>query len=149
MLRIEASVVINRPVEEVFEFVTNPENDPQWRSGFLESKQTSEGPKGVGTTEQGVVQLLGRRIEWTAEATEYEPNKKVKDKVAAGPMSAEQSQTFEPVEGGTRFTLVLEGETGGFFRLAEPIVIRILQRDLEADVANLKDILEAEAEVGT
>ena len=149
MLRVEASVVINRPVEEVFAFVTTPENDPQWRSGMLESKQTSEGPKGVGTTEQGVVQLLGRRIEWTAEATEYEPNKKVKDKVAAGPMSAEQSQTFEPVEGGTRFTLVLEGETGGFFRLAEPIVIRILQRDLEADVANLKDILEAEAEVGT
>jgi len=145
MVRVEASVVINRPVDEVFTFVTNPENHPQWRSGFLESKQTSEGPMGVGTTEQGVAQQLGRRMEMTAEVTEYEPNKRVKHKVAAGPMSGEQSQTFEPVEGGTRFTLVLEGETGGFFSLAEPIVVRILQRDLEADVANLKDILEAQA----
>ena len=145
MFRVEASVVINRPVEEVFAFVTNPENDPQWLSGMLESEQTSEGPKGVGTTEQGVAQIVGQRIEWTAEVTEYEPNKKVKHKVTAGPISAEQSQIFEPVEGGTRFTLVLEGETGGFFRLAEPIVIRILQRDLEANVANLKDILEAGA----
>jgi len=33
----------------------------------------------------------------------------------------------------------------GFFRLAEPIVIRIIQRDFETSLANLKDILEAKA----
>jgi uncharacterized membrane protein len=132
-------------VEEVFEFVTNPENDPKWESAILESERTSVGPMGVGTTEQGVAKLLGQRIEWTAEVTEYEPNRKVKYEVTGGPLSAEQTVTFEPVEGGTKFTLVVEVETGGFFRLAEPIVTRMLQRDIETDVANLKDILEAEA----
>jgi len=145
MARVEASVVISRPVEEVFEFVTNPENDPQWQSPILESERTSVGPMGVGTTDQGVAKLLGQRTEWTAEVTEYEPNRKVKYEVTGGPLSAEQTVTFEPVEGGTKFTLVLEGEMGGFIRLAEPIVTRMLQRDTETDLANLKDILEAEA----
>ena len=145
MVRVEASAVISRRVEQVFEFVTNPENDPQWQSAMLESERTSVGPFGVGTTEQGVAKLLGQRIEWSAEVTEYEPNRKVKYDVTGGPLSAEQTVSFEPVEGGTKFTLVLEAETGGFFRLAEPIVIRMYQRDTETNVANLKDILEAEA----
>lgn len=146
MARVEASVLISRPVEEVFEFVNNPENDPLWQSSMLESEQTSEGSMGVGTTLRGVAQLVGQRIEWTAEVTEWEPNRKVTNEVSGGPLSAEQSLTFEAVEGGTKFTLVLEGETGSFFRLAEPIAIRMLQRDTESDLANLKDILEAEAQ---
>ena len=141
----EASVVISRPVEEVFEFVNNPENDPLWQSSMMESAQTSEGSMGVGTTLRGVAQLVGQRMEWTAEVTEWEPNRKVTYEVSGGPLSAEQSLTFEAVEAGTKFTLVLEGETGGFFKLAEPIVTRMLQRDTETDLANLKDILEAEA----
>ena len=147
MPRVQASVVISRPVEEVFEFVTNPENDPQWQSAILEAERTSVGPMGVGTTEQGVAKVVGKRIDWTAEVTEYEANRKVKYEVTGGPLSAEQTVTFEPVEGGTKFTLVLEleQEMGGFIRLAEPIVTRMIQRDIETDLANLKDILEAEA----
>ena len=146
MARAEASVVINRPIDEVFAYVDDIGNASQWQSYVLESEQTSEGPKGVGTTERGLMQFLGRRIEWTAEITEYEPNSKIKDKVTAGPMSIEQTLTLEPVEGGTRLTLVAGGETGGFFALAEGIVSRMFQRDLQANLAKLKDILEAHAE---
>ena len=75
MVKIETSMVINRPIEEVFAFLTNPENDLVWRSGVLESEQTSDGPMGVGTTARSVEQFLGRRIESTVEFTAYEPNK--------------------------------------------------------------------------
>jgi len=150
MARIEASVVINRPVEEVFEFVTNPKNDLLWQSGVLESEQTSEGPMGVGTTLRSASQFVGRRMEGTAEVTEYEPNRKIKYKGTSGPMTVEPSYSFEPVEGGTRVSFVGEGETGGFvkrlFGLADSIVVRMAQRGMETDFANLKDILEAQAE---
>jgi hypothetical protein len=33
---------------------------------------------------------------------------------------------------------------GGFFRLAEPLVARVIRRQMEADMATLKDLLEAE-----
>jgi hypothetical protein len=79
------------------------------------------------------------------EVTEYEPNRKLATEMAFGPIVAQQALTFDAVEGGTKVTLAIEGEIGGFFRLAEPLVIRIIQRDFEASLANLKDILEAEA----
>jgi len=88
-------------------------------------------------------------MEWPSEITEYEPNRKIKYKITSGPMTGEPSLTFDPVEGGTRLTLVGEGETGGFFKrlfgLADSIVVRMMQRGTETDFANLKDILEAEA----
>jgi uncharacterized membrane protein len=145
MARVEASVEINRPVEEVFAFGSNPENDTQWESGILEVEQTSDGPIGVGATLRGVDHFLGQRIEWASEVTEYQPHRRVDYTIAAGPLHLEQSCTFEPVEGGTRVTLVYEGEAEGFFKLAEPIVVRMFQRQIEGNLANLKDILEGQA----
>lgn len=141
---MEASVVINRLVEEVFAYLSDVRNWSQWNPSFLEGEQTSEGPVGVGTTARGVSQFLGRRMEWTGEVTEYEPNRKVEEKITSGPMSMELSLTFEPVEGGTRLTFVGEGEIGGLFRMADPIVKRMMQRQLEGNLTNLKDILEAQ-----
>ena len=145
MARMEGSVVINRPVGEVFAYVEDVGNWPQWNSSMLEGEQTSTGPAGVGATSQGVSQLLGRRMEWTSEVTEYEPNRRMGLKITSGPMSIEQRLTFEPVEHGTRFTLVGEGEMGGFFKLADPIVNRAMQKQMEGNLANLKDLLETQA----
>jgi uncharacterized protein YndB with AHSA1/START domain len=144
MARTEASVVINRTIDEVFAYLTDVRNWSQW-AGFPEAEQTSEGSVGVGATFRGVSQFLGRRAEWTSEVTKYEPNKRMEQKITWGGMSIEQSLTFEPVEGGTRLTMVGEAETGGFFKLAEPVVNRMMQRQLEGNIANLKDILEAQA----
>ncbi len=58
MFRLEHSVVINRPIEQVFEYVTNIENAPKWKSRLLEVTRTSEGPVGVGTTTTHVGQFL-------------------------------------------------------------------------------------------
>ncbi len=148
MERIETSVVINRPVKEVFAFLEDPANDPQWQSGLLEAEYTSEGPLGVGTTAREVRKLLGRRIESTYEITEYEPDSKMALKTTSGPIPIEQSASFEAVEEGTKVTLVGEFEPGGFFKLAEPIVGRVAKRQFEADVANLKELLEAQPEGG-
>jgi hypothetical protein len=46
----ELSEEIERPPEEVFEFVADFRNDVQWGQRFIEEvRQTSEGPLGVGT----------------------------------------------------------------------------------------------------
>ena len=141
---MKASVVISRPLEEVFEFVTNPENDPRWQSAILESRRTSEGPLGVGTTEAGVGKVIGRRVEWTSEVTEYEPNRKVKYRVTGGPLSADQTVTFEPAEGGTKFTLVYDVKISGFFKLLSSMIVSSMRKQLKLDLINLKDILEVQ-----
>ncbi len=144
MAKLEISTVINRPVEEVFAFLSNPENDPKWRSG-IEVKKTSEGPIGVGATYRTVVTALGRRIEGEIEFTEYEPNRRCATKTKSGPIPVESQWTFERVEGGTRVDVTLVAEPGGFFKLAEPLLVSILKRQFEADSANLKDLMEAHA----
>jgi uncharacterized membrane protein len=144
MTRLETSVVINQPIEEVFAFVADFEKSPQWMSELMEAKQTSEGPAGVGTTLSGVANPLGRRAESTQEVTEYEPNSKFAIKSTSGPVESKDEYTFESVNGGTKVTRVVEAEMGGFFKLAEPLVVRMMRRQFETNFAHLKDLMEAQ-----
>lgn len=145
---IESSVVINQPVEQVFAFYMDPENETQWRIGVLDIETTSEGPIGVGTTTREVTQFLGRRIENTAMVTEYEPNKMVAMETTSGPIPFKFRVTFDRLDSGTRMTVRASGEAGGFFKLAEPLVIRMGKRQMETELNNLKDLIEAQAETG-
>ena len=145
MATIEISTVINRPVEEVFAFASNYENNSKWISGVIEVKKTSEGPIGVGTTYRTVLTFLGRRVESEAECTEYEPNRRYAMKSTSGPFPVENRTTFERAEGGTWVTFSTVAEPGGFFKLAEPLLVSMVKRQFEADFANLKDRMEAHA----
>ena len=145
MLNIEKTVVINRPLEDVFEYVAQGENWSQWAAELVDTRKTSEGPLAVGTTYTHVAQLLGRRIENGYRVTGYEPNRQVSMKSMSGPIPADTDLLFESVDGGTRVTLRAQAEIGGFFKLAEPIVARMMGRQQDANFANLKDLLEAQA----
>lgn len=145
MAQFEISTVINRPIEEVFAFASNYENNSQWISGVIEVKKTSEGPIGVGTTYSPVLTFLGRRIESETELTEYEPNRSFAEKSTSGPFPIENRTTFERVEGGTRVTFTTVAEPGGFFKLAEPLLVRMVKRQFEANFATLKELMEAHA----
>jgi uncharacterized membrane protein len=142
MLKIETTTVINRPVEEVFAVLSNVENNPKWSSAFLEVKKTSQGPIGVGTTWRGVGKFLGKRTEVELEATEHEPNRKLAHK-STSPFPVNQQMTFENVNGGTRVSVRFEAEPGGFFKLAEPLLASMIKRNIEGELANLKDLMEA------
>jgi len=144
MLKVESTTVINRPVEEVFALLSNLENYPKWSSAFLEVQKTSEGPIGVGTTWRAVQKAFGQRLESEVEVTEYEPNRMWTQK-GRSPFPVQVQATFEGVDGGTRVNLRLEGEPGGFFRLAEPLLASMAKRNIEGDLANLKDLMEAHA----
>ena len=147
MITVEHSVVINRPIEKVFEFMVDIENAPQWRQGLVEVKKLSD-ELVVGARASEVLQFLGRRMETTYEITEYEPNKKFGFKTTSGPIPMEGGFNVEPEEGGTKVSFKIQGEAGGFFRLADPILARMVRRQVETDHANLKDLLEAQAGSG-
>ena len=144
MVKIEQSVVIDRPIEEVFAFVTDIEKFSQWSAELVEARKTSEGPVGVGTTFSGVVQLLGRRMHNTHEVTEYEPNRKLSFRTITSPVPMEAEVRFESIDNHTTVTTVAEVQPGGFFRLAAPIFRRMVNRQYETNLANLKDLLEAQ-----
>jgi len=145
MATFDVSTTIKRPVEEVFAVISNVENNPKWSSVALEAKQTSPGSIGVGTTARFVGKFLGRRIESESEVTEFEPNRKYSWQSKSGPFPLKASTTFEQIEGGTRVNTTTEGEPGGFFKLAEPLIVSMGKRQFQSDLDNLRDLMEADA----
>ena len=145
MRSFEFSTSIDRPVDVVFDYTSSPENDPTWASGVLESEVVSGGPMRVGATTREVSKFLGKRMESTAEVVEYEPNAKLGVKSTSGPVQYSIRYTYESDNGGTKFTVGGEADTGGFFKLAEGIIMRMLSKEMEDRLDKLKEVLEAEA----
>jgi uncharacterized protein YndB with AHSA1/START domain len=143
-MRVEESIKIDRPVEEVFSYVANPENLPEWSGLAIEVKDAPV-PLGEGDTFSVVGKFLGRRFETPFELTSYEPNRHYTHRARGGPIPDQDwTYTYEEVSGGTRLTRTVEGEPGGFFKLAEPLIERALKRQVRTDMETLKDLLEAE-----
>jgi uncharacterized protein YndB with AHSA1/START domain len=143
MIRIEFSVDIDRPASEVFAYLTDAEKLPQWQAGAIEAEW--QGERAAGARVREVRKFLGRRMESELEVTAYEPDRRLGLKVLSGPVPFSVDQRLEPRNGGTRLTFVGEGEPGGFFRLAEPLVARTAERQFKGDYETLKDLLEARA----
>ena len=145
MIKLAQSVTVNRPVAEIWTFISNFENTTRWSRGVLEARQTSEGPMGVGSTLQTVVRAFGRRRTASYLVTEYEPNTAFAFEVTSGVMTSKARFSVEPAEAeaGTRLTASGEVDAVGPYKLLAPILVRTLKRHSEDDLANLKRILEA------
>jgi len=143
MFKFEKSVFINRPQQEVFDFVTNLNNDSKWQSGIESVERTSDGPIGVGSTWGYKLKFMGREIEADIELTSYDPPNQASVKSIGGPVPFENTYTFESKDGGTQMTLNGQAEIGGFFKMAEGLVGKQMEKQMDADGAALKKLLEA------
>lgn len=142
-MRGENSVIIDRPVEDVFRFLSIPQNNELWMGMVVGTIRDAQGPVEVGETWKHQVKFLGRLFEFPFEVVEFEPSHRYCVRNAAGPISLYGCFTLEPADGGTRFTHSIEGEAGNFFRFTDAIVERAALRQFEADHATLKELLEA------
>jgi uncharacterized membrane protein len=141
----ELSIVINRPIEEAFGFLSNLENDIKWRSEWVETRNTSGGGLGVGATFCLTGEFLGRRVPTIYEVIEYEPNRSAAWKTVSGPLPLTFRRTFERVEGGTRFTIRYDAEVRGFFKLVMSFLAGTVKRQHEGDLRKVKVLMETRA----
>jgi uncharacterized membrane protein len=150
VIRVEESVEINRPVEEVFSYTPNPENFPEWAATVREVRQ--DAPGGGPLNREGerftaMQQALGRRFEAPFEVIDYEPNRHYAHRSREGhPVPVTMDFTYEPTSSasseGTRFTPRIEAEPGGLFGLVEPVLERVIRRQMRTNLEMLKDLLE-------
>jgi carbon monoxide dehydrogenase subunit G len=145
MNEFEVMTVINRPVEDVFAAVRDVVKSPLWTPGLLEVQRTGEDPLEVGGTMVYVGTFLGRRYESPVTCTTLIENKQLTTTTTGGPYFLEVDQRLEPDGAGTKLTVHCKGESRGFFKLAEPLVIRLTQRQFDTGGRNLKALLEDHA----
>ena len=143
MPRIEERVDIKRPADRVFAYTTDAKSWPKWQSTIPEAEQTSPGPVGIGTTFKGTIRMMGRGMKWTARATEYEAGRKFGKTITCGSITNEQHNTYEPIDGGTRFTIVYDMKVGGPMKLFSPMIVGATRGGLKKALGNLKGLLEA------
>lgn len=142
MTKFETSIIINRSIEEVFAYVTDLRNNVKWTTGLIAAEMTSPGPVKVGSTYKFDIKMMGMTLETSGEVTAYEPPTQYAWKATSGPFPMSGSITFESVEGGTRIAEAIDARPGGFFKLAEPLLVKQQQSQMEADLKKLKEILE-------
>jgi uncharacterized membrane protein len=141
-MKIETSVVINCPIEEVFVYSTDPENTPEWQTGLLESRVTSAGPIGVGSTIRDVRVFMGRQAVSMVQVVVYEPNKEFTLKVESGEIRFKARHLYESTGDGTKVIFLAEGRPNGFFKHAARLIARKMQQQFESDFLKLKHVLE-------
>jgi uncharacterized protein YndB with AHSA1/START domain len=76
--RFEGTTVIDRPIEEVFNFLADGTNDPKFSARVLEIKKTTDGPTGVGTTYASTVKDAGVKTNREFKITEFEPPTRIR-----------------------------------------------------------------------
>jgi uncharacterized membrane protein len=142
---VEDSIVINKPRAEVFAFAGDSDNLMQWSSNIIEYEASPPGPVQADTTSKGTTRVAGRNVEWTAKVSELEDGEVFSYESVESPMAFTYTYRFEDVPGGTRVTFHQDVPSiGGFFgKLADPIVTRMYARNVAANLANLKELLEA------
>ena len=145
MINLISSTLIERPVKQVFDFVTTPENDFQWRYGTLATAQLPKGSDSLQTFFRSIGHLMGRRNLGTFEITEFEPNKKYGFKSLSGPVHSSTTYTLENVSSGTRINVSVEASAPNFFHITEKLLWETMHIQLEEDVARLKTVLEADS----
>lgn len=144
MAKIEESVEIKRPADKVFGYTTEAKSWPKWQSVIPEAEQTSQGPVSVGTTFKGVFRMMGLSMKWTAKVTECEPNRKFCKNIICGSITNEQHNTYDPIEGGTKFTIVYDMKVGGLFKPFSPMIVSSMRKELKKSLGNLKSVLETQ-----
>jgi uncharacterized membrane protein len=124
------------------------EFDTEEGRGLHRASPTASSRKGsvmASTTWRGNGKFLGRRIDIEMEVTEFEPNRNYAWQSKSGPFPVRGKTTIEGSEGGTRVKTTIEAEIGGFFNLAEPLVVNMGKQQHQSDLDNLKDLMEANA----
>jgi uncharacterized protein YndB with AHSA1/START domain len=142
MKPVEQTIAIDRPIAEVFTFVTDQRNAPEWQAGLVEVRPLVEGPPRVGTRYSLVRQFMGRRMEAVSEYLTYEPDKLVTFRTISGP-EVEASYLFESVAGGTNVTSRVRLRIPGVMGLFDPLIRMSLRREMRVALPALKALLES------
>jgi carbon monoxide dehydrogenase subunit G len=141
-MHAELTVEIARSPEEVFAYLTDPANLPAWQSGVRSAEL--EGEPAAGGRIRESRHLLGRDLTTTLEIAEYEAPRLFTLRALDGPVPFTVRHELEPGGGGTRLSVVGEGDVGLLPGFAAGLMARRVERQFRQDFERLKRILESQ-----
>jgi carbon monoxide dehydrogenase subunit G len=141
VIRIELTVEVARPPEDVFEFLSDIERLPEWQTSAVEAH--TDGPLAEGSRVAEKRRLLGREVDTELEVAAYEPPKRLTLRSLGGPVDFTVDHELTARGGGTVLRFVAEAQPGGLLRLTEPVLARRAEQEFRRDFDRLKELLES------
>jgi len=145
MVRVERKIVINCPLEKVFQFVTNPENWTKYVTSLVDVRDLSNQDVSPGTTFKWTYRMLGMNFHGRGEVTENVKNKKFGMKME-GNFPIKETYTFSKAENGTELNVEIEYDMPGKIMSIvanKSIMEKINKKEAENVLTKIKILCEA------
>jgi Polyketide cyclase / dehydrase and lipid transport len=141
---VQGDIVINRPIDEVFDFVADERNEPKYNPQMTRAEMVTHGPIGVGTKFHVTTTGVGRAADMTIEYTEFDRPRRLGSATHISNMDINGTLVFEAQGRSTKMEWLWNIEPRGFLKLLGPIVRRMGERQESAIWTGLKKVMEAE-----
>jgi carbon monoxide dehydrogenase subunit G len=144
--RFGASIEIARPVQDVFAFLADGENDKKFSPRVQEIAKTTDGPVGVGTVYASTVKDAGMTTQREFELTAFDEPKRIRwtERSKNQITVPDGGYDLEPAgDGATRLTFFNEFAGHGFGKVILPLALRAARKDADAFAGRIKAAVEA------
>lgn len=143
-MRTESRIVIHRPVNEVFSFISDPHNLPKWFAGFKEFQPISGEPGRLGSRNRQTLEEMGYTVEVEEEVIGYQENQLLSSKVSHP--EAESVITFRFDNKGNDTEVVFDTDTqikSWKYKMMAPLISGQVQRRQDESLQKLKNMIES------
>jgi len=149
MISFTIPVTIERPIAEVFAYVTDIDRLAEWQPNVISVTNETGGPIAKGTRLREVRRgPMGREVSALVEVSAFEPERRFDLRVLEGPLPIDGAHTFSAEGNSTHIEFTAEGAPSGPLRLLAPLLARVLRRQFEAYYAKLSENLAPAAGSG-
>ena len=142
--RFEGTAHIDRPIEKVFAFLADGQNDRKFSPRVQEITKTTDGPPGVGTIYASTVKDAGMTTKREFKLTEFEAPSKIRWTELSKNLVTASNGGYDLVAdgAGTRLTTFNELEGHGIGKLLVPLALRAARKDADAFAGRIKQAVE-------
>jgi uncharacterized protein YndB with AHSA1/START domain len=143
MVKSAESVVVARTADEVFRYVADLRNEPNWHVDIASVPPGTDPVPVVGKTYALKFKPFMGKTDGTFTALEVEPGARVVYRADFAGLQPQITYTVEPAGDGTRFTRAVEMRPGGLKVVMTPMMAVMVPRRNRVFVKNLKRALES------
>jgi len=143
MTHIAGEVIVDAPVDAVFDMVADERNEPRYNPRIVRAEKVSEGPVGAGARFVAEPKGMGAKGEMTLTISEYDRPHRLHNVVRSSYMQVDGTLTFEEVEGGTRLRWDWDMGLVGPMRMLSPVLALIGPAWERRNWVGLKEYMES------
>lgn len=142
MVTVTIQIDIAYPATKTFDYIANPENNPDWQKGMKKCTITTDGPWGMGSEYHQLAEFMGKDIITTFKITEFEENHFIKgaSMVSTFPITFKRIVTGD--ESVSHVNAIITGEPKGFLKMIPMFTKWMINKSINRDYQNLKRMLE-------